>query len=386
MRTKTIPKASTTSNIPTIPRKVEFSSPGETLIIPLKKEILEVDPKAMSFKLRSEPANEKSITYSVSLAPFNTGSPEQWLTFMKMLKAIFRGQNLTSGPERFAMTKRLLEGNALSIFEAHVASQGLTETTANLDRALYEVTKDVFPSNALAIQKRMMSRFIKKPRSMKVAHFIARLNELNEQLLKYPGAEPDTAKISQVDLKQIIEFAIPNSWRKQMKLQQFVVIEKTYKELINFCKHMEEYKILHPEEKEKSQTGKTKSENKPANKKRKSEHDKSNKFCMYHRPGHSSEECKKLIAFVKKEKRNHVPKEKSKNSKSYSREEVYAMLAECKRVSTSHTAKRRKLDKSVSKTRKEFESFGIFTDSENESTTGTKSTGEVSDSNESNDS
>ena len=115
----------------------------------------------MTFQLRSDPKNEKSITYCVSLTPFNVGSPEEWLTFMKTLRVIFKGQNLTNGPERFTMARRLLECNALAVFENKVTTDNLTKSTVNLDKALAAVTADVFPSNALMLQKRQMRRFIK---------------------------------------------------------------------------------------------------------------------------------------------------------------------------------------------------------------------------------
>ena len=103
--------------------------PHEKLIISLVKvvTIMEED-KALTFKLKSEPTNSKSITYSVQLAPFSVGSPEQWLSFLKTLNVIFKGQNQTRGPDQFVMTRRLLEGQAISVFEAKIISDSLEET------------------------------------------------------------------------------------------------------------------------------------------------------------------------------------------------------------------------------------------------------------------
>ena len=132
------------------------------MVIPLRKvqTMKDEEKESMTFQLRSDPKNEKSITYCVSLTPFNIGSPEEWLTFMKTLRVIFKGQNLTSGPEQFTMARRLLEGNALAVFENKVTTDNLTKSTVNLDKALAAVTADVFPSNTLMLQKRQMRRFI----------------------------------------------------------------------------------------------------------------------------------------------------------------------------------------------------------------------------------
>ena len=43
---------------------------------------------------------------------------------------------------------------------------------------------------------------------MKVSHLVARITELNEQLLQFPGATP-TSKLPEDELKEILEFAIP---------------------------------------------------------------------------------------------------------------------------------------------------------------------------------
>ena len=163
----------------------------------------------MIFKLRSDSTNNKSITYSVQLAPFNVGSPEEWLKHLKTLKVIFKGQNLTRAADKFAMTKRLLKGQALSVFEKEISAEDLSENNANLDQALKAVTADVFPTNALAQQKWAMRRLIRKPLNMKVTHLLARLTELNDQLVQYPGATEES-KMSDDELKEIIEFAIPN--------------------------------------------------------------------------------------------------------------------------------------------------------------------------------
>ena len=138
-----------------IPRKPRNQTSSERLVIPLVKSvtITEEEKEYLTFKLRSDPKNDQSITYSVQLAPFNVGSPEEWLTFLKTLKVLFKGQNLTRGVDQFVMTRRLLEGQALSVFENKITTDSLGETKDDLDKALGAITLDVFPTNALAQPK-----------------------------------------------------------------------------------------------------------------------------------------------------------------------------------------------------------------------------------------
>lgn len=233
-------KESTPTN--PIPCKQTKKTHTSMMVIPLVKvvTIKDEDKEYLTFKLRSDPLNEKSITYSVQLAPFNVGLPEEWLKHLKTLKVIFKVQNLTRAGDKFVMTKILLRGQAFSVIENKISTDNLSENSANLEKALLTVTADVFPTNALAQQKWAMRRLIRKPLTMKVTNLLARLTELNDQLVQYPGATAKS-KLSDNELKDIIEFVIPNRWSKQMILQRFHVYNKNLTEVVDFCKDMEDY-------------------------------------------------------------------------------------------------------------------------------------------------
>ena len=99
-----------------IPKKnaPEASKQSKKMVIPLIKEKPTKLNKSerVTFTLRAEPTKENSQTYEVTTAPFKWGKPEEWLTFRKMLSRIMKGQNVTTGPEKFAMARRLLDGQA----------------------------------------------------------------------------------------------------------------------------------------------------------------------------------------------------------------------------------------------------------------------------------
>ena len=48
---------------------------------------------------------------------FRTGSPEALLKFVTILHKIIRGQDLSTGPQKFGMTQNLVVGEDLRVFE-----------------------------------------------------------------------------------------------------------------------------------------------------------------------------------------------------------------------------------------------------------------------------
>ena len=142
--------------------------------IPLERpEIRKLEKgEYQSYKLRNDPTNKNSPTYELSIPYFATGSPEEWLRFLKNLTKVFTGQNVTDGPGKYTVMKRLLEGEALSVFELAETECG-TQTNNNFRACINDVTKHVFPARALQSQKRFMRRFLRKPITLKTRDYVA---------------------------------------------------------------------------------------------------------------------------------------------------------------------------------------------------------------------
>ncbi len=156
----------------------------QEVVIPLEREPEKELPKdkRIVMKLRSTPTDANSQLYEVVTRAFDHGTPEEWIRHLKMIRRILTGQNITNGPDSFRMTRRLLEGKALADFEASVTTNEYTETVANLSLVLRDVAIPIFPTRALQKQRRSMRRKMLKPYGMPVAHYWARLVELNQYL------------------------------------------------------------------------------------------------------------------------------------------------------------------------------------------------------------
>ena len=120
----------------------------------------------LTFKLRTSPANVNSATYELTIAYFRTGTPEEWLLVRRAILETCIGQNLTTGPQRFTLARRVLKGDALAAFNEAAVNEG-AETLATFDTCLQRVTDHVFPQRSLQTQKRFMRRYMRKPLSIK---------------------------------------------------------------------------------------------------------------------------------------------------------------------------------------------------------------------------
>ena len=79
-------------------------------------------------KCRTDPTDDSSSTYDLPIPYYSTGTPEEWLHFERNLEKAFTGQNLTTGPQQYACLRRLLEGNALTVFDLKAAELGVRPT------------------------------------------------------------------------------------------------------------------------------------------------------------------------------------------------------------------------------------------------------------------
>ena len=66
-------------------------------------------------ELRYVPADPTSAKYKKNVKYYEGGCPKAHLTFIEEVRKILIGQNITTGPAQYAMTRTLLRGDALRI-------------------------------------------------------------------------------------------------------------------------------------------------------------------------------------------------------------------------------------------------------------------------------
>ena len=286
----------------------------------------------LTMKLRSIPNKSTSPVYELNVPYFKAdGTPEEWLKFLRNFKKVIVGQDLTTGVTQFAMAQRLLMGETLAQFnkkakdlleeavkdaaEGDVITEADVETVANLQLCFQAVTVTVLPHKALQTQKRYMRRVLRKPQGMKIRDYFGRYIELNEYLKEFPPFQADQ-QLPNDEVLEHAEFAIPNSWQKQMVLHGFNTISRTMDEFIQFCERLEIsesiYDATHKKglktntqtgtdgASPKGRSGKTNSQQ--SGKKRKAEY-----YCLYHGENstHNTDQCKVLKAQAERMANQH---------------------------------------------------------------------------------
>lgn len=220
------------------------TSNGMVAPIPLERpEVPEFNKsEGQTYKLRNDPADKDSPGYEVSVRYFSSGTCEEFLTFETDIKRVFKGQNITAGPARFEVTRRLLTGGALTTFNAAAAAPDMSETLPNWNKCMNAVRDSVFPKRANVIQRQMMRQGkLRKPVGMNIQQYVDRMRELNSYLKRFPPIS-STAKAKDLDAEEFIESiesAIPNSWNKQMTLLGFLPHENSLEALVEKCQCFE---------------------------------------------------------------------------------------------------------------------------------------------------
>jgi hypothetical protein len=131
--------------------------------IPLNKMESEITTehadKVSAHEIWYDAKDKRSGTYKIYVAPFESGTPEQWLEHQAELKLIQKGNNLTDGTARFCLACSLLAGEALHIFNTK-ADLLDDKTVKNYKTCLQAVTVHIFPKQVLRRQKCYMHRFL----------------------------------------------------------------------------------------------------------------------------------------------------------------------------------------------------------------------------------
>ena len=214
------------------------------IIPPIPYEHLEaidlVKDEYQMYKLCSQPKSDKSPVYNICVPYFRNGTCKEYLKFIKNLEQVIYGQNITTTQGKFVVARRLLEGEALTTFNAAI---GTSETDAAYKQGLQAVHDTVFTARAVLTQKRYMWCFLRKPARTKMAEFVTRLHKINAYLPKFPGiGTMEPVALPDDELLDILEYGIPNTWHCTMILCNFDPLEHSVAEFVLFCKWMEQVK------------------------------------------------------------------------------------------------------------------------------------------------
>ena len=315
----------------------------QTPIIPLQRTVVhdnKKDIKYIEHTCHNTPGDSTTGKYVIKVPIYDSGHPEEWIIFTELVNKCLVGQDITTGPQMYQLVQRVLQGDAKAQFDTQAAAHG-SQTAANFKAIMATMTVHVFPRYALQDQKRYMRRYLKKPLGMKVRSFTTRLTQLNNYLSSFPPDSPGqlVEKLPNQEVKEILFYAMPETWQNRMTEQGYNYLDVTVS-----VQNMADFFESRSENLEvKTGIKKAKKSNNKSSKKRKavqldeeseesSEDEKSHrsKYCMFHeRCGHTTDQCTALKGLVKNKKKKrskYDKKSKRKSEKTYTRQEVNALV------------------------------------------------------------
>ena len=106
---------------------------------------------------------------------FWDGIPESFLKFFTSINKIVQGKDLSKVPQKFRMTRNIVVGESLQLFEQK------TWDRVNENKLIYKLVmiylfNCFFPPEALQRQKRYLLRGLYKPRNTKIWDFVCRVD------------------------------------------------------------------------------------------------------------------------------------------------------------------------------------------------------------------
>ena len=75
---------------------------------------------SLRVNIKTQPGDRDSKTMAIYVPLFRTGSPEVLLQLVMILHKIIQGQNMSTGPYKYGMTRNLVVGEALQFFEQKI--------------------------------------------------------------------------------------------------------------------------------------------------------------------------------------------------------------------------------------------------------------------------
>lgn len=304
-------------------------------LVPEPPEELRKD-QMVSLELYSDPANKAtSPKYKFSMQIVEgTEEVRTLLNWVQNISIVLTGMDITTAVNTRQMVYQLCRGTARSIFQqawdalaqaakrtavdaepdaalkAAIQARGEHEfMTPDLMRsAVRTVVTGCTPQKVLQRVKRYMRREMRKPADMKIRQYLVNLNRMNNE--EIPNLPPYTAgqQLADDELVDILLYAVPKSWTKEMDRQGFDAVAKTPGQVVDFLEQIETAEDFDGDKQKQVVNNNHNNKNKSKQQKQGSDskpRGDGSKYCMLHGKGnHSSEECRNIQSQVKRMKTN----------------------------------------------------------------------------------
>ena len=102
-----------------------------------------------------------------------------------LIKNIIRGQDLSTGTQKFAMTRNLVIGEAIRVYDQNNRDRGM-ETNVNYGLLIKDFITHFFPLKEPQSQNIYLLRVLYNTNDTKTIDFIFRIDEMVDNLENFP--------------------------------------------------------------------------------------------------------------------------------------------------------------------------------------------------------
>jgi hypothetical protein len=311
-------------------------------LLPLLPEPMEELKKnqIVTLELYTDPANKATspkykFTMQLIEGTEDVRTVIQWIT---NITTVLQGMDITTAVNTRQMVEQLTRSTARSIFKqawekngneakalalatAIAAGDNAAEAAARAAALETFMTQDLIlkllcavfegctPQKVLQEQvKWYMHREMRKPPDMKIGQYLVHLCWMNDK--EIPNLPPFGVNqgLSLDELVDIILYAVPKFWIKEMDRQGFDSMIKTPMEVVNFLEQIETSEDFDVDKQKQVVNNNNNNKNKGKMQKQGSNNNakgNGDKYCMLHGKGnHSKEECRNMHAQAKPMKTN----------------------------------------------------------------------------------
>ena len=187
--------------------------------------------------------------YSISIAKFGGGSPEELLEFLKMVFEVFAGQAIDIARDRHNLMQQVLKGDALAAFNNKSEELGVM-SIPNFHKCIRHLKEHIFPTQALSYQKRYMRNAFKLPPNWSIKRYVARIVEINNYLPDFPPFEA-SQKLPDDEILEIVKYGVPIKWQHALLQQEASGRERDLSEVVKFFErqtHIEGRRVTYDSE------------------------------------------------------------------------------------------------------------------------------------------
>ena len=186
--------------------------------------------------IKTQPGEKDSETLAIYMPLFRTISHEYPHKLITILNRIIKGHDLSTGPQKYRMTRNLVIREYIQVFEQKTKYRG-TDTNEKYELAMKDIITHFFPPKTLQCQKSFLHRGFYKPCNNKIREFIYSIDEIIEYLKKFPTFGTNQG-LPEYDILYLVDFLLPIEWQTELLIQRLDSATQGLTELIELCERL----------------------------------------------------------------------------------------------------------------------------------------------------